>query len=84
MTAKYITGLGHNQAQDIIDQITRQYESGGPGGPHMGGGGFGGPPGGGFGGFGGGPGGPPVMRSAGPPPGAMMGPRKPRFCRYFM
>jgi hypothetical protein len=47
-------GLGHNQAQNIIDQITRQYE----------GGGMGGPPGMGMGmGMGG-----PVMRNAGPPP----------------
>jgi U1 small nuclear ribonucleoprotein C len=47
-------GLGHNQAQNIIDQITRQYE----------GGGMGGPPGMGVGmGMGG-----PVMRNAGPPP----------------
>jgi len=53
------TGLGHNQAQSLIDQITRQYE-----------GGRGGPPGMGFGGgmgMGGGMGGPPVMRSANPP-----------------
>ncbi|KAJ9119844.1 hypothetical protein QFC24_005558 [Naganishia onofrii] len=27
----YYSSLGHNQAQSIIDQITRQYEGGGPG-----------------------------------------------------
>ncbi len=51
-----LTGLGHNQAQSIIDQITRQYESGPGRGPPMGMGG-----GGMNGGFGSGP----VMRSAG-------------------
>lgn len=34
------TGLGHNQAQSLIDRITRQYE-GGPPGMGMG---MGGPP----------------------------------------
>ena len=47
------TGLGHNQAQSLIDRITRQYEGGG--GPPMGMG------------MGMGMGGPPVMRSANPP-----------------
>ncbi|KAG7527694.1 hypothetical protein FFLO_06681 [Filobasidium floriforme] len=49
----YYNGLGHNQAQSLIDRITRQYEGGG--GPPMGMG------------MGMGMGGPPVMRSANPP-----------------
>lgn len=48
-----LAGLGHNQAQSLIDRITRQYEGGG--GPPTGMG------------MGMGMGGPPVMRSANPP-----------------
>ncbi|KAF8592160.1 zf-U1-domain-containing protein [Ramaria rubella] len=61
----YYASLGHDKAQNIIDQITSAYESGG--GPPPGGFGFGPahlgapPPGGGFGG--------PPMGFGGPPPG---------------
>ncbi|KAL4242004.1 U1 small nuclear ribonucleoprotein C [Abortiporus biennis] len=83
----YYASLGHDKAQNIIDQITSAYES--SGGPPPGGFGFGpqhlappvasfGPPGGGFGG----PGGPPMFgRPPFPPPPAMgppgMGPPPP-------
>jgi hypothetical protein len=79
--AVFVPALGHDKAQDIIDQITSAYESGG--GPPPGGFGFGPahlgapPPGGGFGGppmgFGGPPGG-----FGGGPPGGFGGPGFPR------